>query len=118
MELNTYTIYSALRLLATRMGQLMNGRDLSSGIDVADMTIPGWLHAPEIGGLIYLMPPFFANIGKQFVKTPKLYFSNVVPLLADHYNIKIAIAHPAGDALSLSPGEMTSFNPILCDFPK
>jgi uncharacterized protein len=52
------------------------------------------------------------------IQKNKLNFSTVVPLLASQYNVKTVIAHPVSDALSLSVGEMTSFNPVLCDFPQ
>jgi len=40
------------------------------------VTIKNWLGALEQSGIIYLLPPFFANMGKRFVKSPKLYFSD------------------------------------------
>ena len=65
-----------IRVLATRIGQLINYRDVARDVGVADVTIRRWLHALEIGGLVTLLPPFFANIGKRLVKAPKLYFND------------------------------------------
>ncbi len=67
---------SLLRLLATRVGQLINYSELSKEVGVSDVTVKKWIHALEISGLIYLLPPFFANIGKRMVKTPKVYFAD------------------------------------------
>jgi len=65
-----------IRILAARIGQLINYRDIAKDVGIADVTVKRWLHALEMGGLVYLLPPFFSNIGKRLVKTPKLYFSD------------------------------------------
>ncbi|MCK5915063.1 MAG: DUF4143 domain-containing protein, partial [Deltaproteobacteria bacterium] len=65
-----------VRVLAGRIGQLINYRDIGKDVGVADVTVKRWLHALEMGGLITLLPPFFANIGKRLVKAPKLYFND------------------------------------------
>ncbi len=51
-------------------------RGLAADVGVSDVTIKKWIHALEISGLIYLLPPFYANIGKRLVKSPKLYFGD------------------------------------------
>lgn len=65
-----------VRVLAARIGQLINYRDIGKDVGVADVTVKRWLHALEMGGLVTLLPPFFANIGKRLVKAPKLYFND------------------------------------------
>ena len=65
-----------VRVLAARIGQLINYRDIAKDVGIADVTVKRWLHALEMGGLVYLLPPFFSNIGKRLVKAPKLYFSD------------------------------------------
>ena len=65
-----------VRVLAARIGQLINYRDIAKDVGIADVTAKRWLHALEMGGLVYLLPPFFSNIGKRLVKAPKLYFSD------------------------------------------
>ena len=64
------------RMLATRAGQLLNYRSLSSDVGVSDVTIRKWVHALEISGLVYLLTPYYANIGKRLIKSPKIYFSD------------------------------------------
>ena len=39
-------------------------------------TIKTWIGALEASGIIFLLPPYFANIGKRMVKAPKLYFAD------------------------------------------
>ncbi|VEN73996.1 conserved hypothetical protein [Candidatus Desulfarcum epimagneticum] len=65
-----------IRMLATRAGQLLNYKSLSSDVGVSDATIRKWAHALEISGLVYLLPPYYANIGKRLIKSPKVYFAD------------------------------------------
>lgn len=65
-----------LRILATRAAQLLNYKDLSRDVGVSDVTIQRWIHALEVGGIVYLLPPYYANIGKRLVKSPKIYFAD------------------------------------------
>ncbi len=65
-----------LVVLATRVGQLLNYKDISKDIGISDQTVKSWVNALKISGLIYLLPPYFANIGKRLVKSPKLYFAD------------------------------------------
>ncbi|MCK4922289.1 MAG: DUF4143 domain-containing protein [Bacteroidales bacterium] len=37
-------------------------------------TIKAWVNALEISGLIFLLPPYYNNLGKRLIKAPKLYF--------------------------------------------
>lgn len=61
-------------LLATRNGQLLNKTDLAAPLGVSVPTITQWIAALEIAGLVMLVHPYFENLGKRLVKTPKLYF--------------------------------------------
>ena len=65
-----------IRTCATRAGQLLNTADVARDIGVSASTIKRWVHALEAGGIVYLLPPYFANIGKRLTKTPKLYFAD------------------------------------------
>jgi predicted AAA+ superfamily ATPase len=65
-----------IRILATRTGQLLNYKSLSSDVGVSDVTIRNWTHALEMSGLIYLLAPYYANIGKRLIKSPKIYFAD------------------------------------------
>jgi len=65
-----------LKILAVRTGQLLNYRDISNDVGVSDVTIKKWVHALEMSGIIFVLPPFFSNIGKRLIKSPKIYFSD------------------------------------------
>lgn len=63
-----------LTLLAIRVGQLVNFSELSKGVGVSNNTIKSWVNALEVSGLIILLPPYYNNLGKRLIKSPKLYF--------------------------------------------
>lgn len=65
-----------IQLCAARTGQLLNYTDISKDTGVSATTIKAWVAALEASGIIYLLTPYFANIGKRLVKAPKLYFSD------------------------------------------
>ncbi len=65
-----------MKIAAARTGQLLNYRDMANDVGISDVTIKTWVHALQMSGLVYLLPPFFANIGKRLTKSPKLYFAD------------------------------------------
>lgn len=64
------------QICATRTGQLLNYTDMAKDVGVSAGTIKNWLGALETSGVLYLLPPFFANIGKRLIKAPKLFFAD------------------------------------------
>ena len=46
-------------------------------LGVAANTVKQWLSVLEAGHQIFILRPYFANIGKRLVKTPKVYFTDV-----------------------------------------
>ena len=71
------TFQALLRLLATRSGQLLNLSDLARDLGLAVNTIKAWLSVLEATYQIVVLRPYFANVGKRLVKTPKVYFTDV-----------------------------------------
>jgi len=66
-----------LRMLAARSGQLLNLSDLSRDLGVALNTAKAWLSVMEASYQVMVLRPYFANLGKRLVKTPKVYFTDV-----------------------------------------
>jgi hypothetical protein len=64
-------------LCAGRIGQLLNLESLGNDTGVSQPTAREWLSLLEASYIAFRLPPFFANIGKRLVKTPKLYFHDV-----------------------------------------
>ncbi|HPC85349.1 MAG TPA: ATP-binding protein [Smithellaceae bacterium] len=63
-----------LRAAAARTGQMLNLADMARDVDVAYNTAKSWLSILQASGLVYLLEPYFTNVTKRLVKTPKLYF--------------------------------------------
>jgi predicted AAA+ superfamily ATPase len=85
-----------LALLASRHGQILNKTDLAAPLGVSVPTISEWLHILEITSQVILVPPYFENLGKRLIKSPKLYWGD--PGFAC-YLLGIA----SGDELQRSP---------------
>jgi hypothetical protein len=66
-----------LRALAARSAQLLNITDLARDLGVAVNTARAWLSVLEATYQVTVLRPYFANVGKRLVKTPKVYFTDV-----------------------------------------
>ena len=64
-------------LLAGSVGMEFNASKLSAEIGVSSNTIQQWFSVLEASYIVYRLPPYFRNIGKRLLKTPKLYFYDV-----------------------------------------
>jgi predicted AAA+ superfamily ATPase len=65
-----------MRLLAGRVGNLLNIADLARDCGIAHATAKTWLSILESSRIIYLLRPYTININKRLVKSPKLYFTD------------------------------------------
>ncbi|TLU81515.1 MAG: ATP-binding protein [Chlorobium sp.] len=66
-----------VRLAAGRVGQLLNLHSLAADAGISSVTAKNWLTLLEASFVVFLLPPWFANIGKRLTKSPKLYFYDV-----------------------------------------
>jgi hypothetical protein len=66
-----------LHLLAGRVGQLVNYASLAADTGVSATTIKNWISILKASYILFELPPWFANIRKRLVKSPKLYFADV-----------------------------------------
>ena len=64
-------------LLAGRVGQVVNYASLAGETGVSATTIGEWLSILEAAFLVFRLPPYFSNISKRVVKSPKVYFTDV-----------------------------------------
>lgn len=92
---------SFLRALAARSAQLVNLTNLSRDLGIAVNTAKAWLSVLEATYQVIVLRPYFANIGKRLVKTPKVYFTDVGTLcyLAGLRDSEHAAAGPLGGAI-------------------
>jgi len=66
-----------LTLLAGRVGQVVNFTSLSNDVGVSATTIKSWLSVLKASYVVFELPPFFENIRKRVIKSPKIYFTDV-----------------------------------------
>jgi len=65
-----------LTLLAGRIGQVINYTSLSNDTGVSATTIKNWISVLKASYVVFELSPFFENIRKRVVKSPKLYFTD------------------------------------------
>ncbi len=66
-----------LGLCAGRVGQLINHESLANDTGVSHATVREWISILEASFIAFRLPPFFRNISKRLIKSPKLYFYDV-----------------------------------------
>lgn len=66
-----------LHLLAVRCAQILNLSEFANDLGVSVPTIKNWLSILEACRLIYLLPPYYNNLGKRIIKSPKVYFLDI-----------------------------------------
>lgn len=66
-----------LTLLAGRVGQVVNLASLSNDVGVSTTTIRNWLSVLKASYVVFELPPFFENVRKRAIKSPKIYFTDV-----------------------------------------
>ena len=89
-DLNSFLRF--LTLLAGRTGQVVNLSGLSGEVGVSSTTLGQWLFVLEDSFIVFRLQPYFSNISKRIVKSPKIYF--VEPGLAV-YLLGIETSRPA-----------------------
>ncbi|MBT5796997.1 MAG: ATP-binding protein [Porticoccaceae bacterium] len=78
IELKDVSLFEKfIKLLAGRVGQLMDYQALSNAVGVTTKTIKQWLSVLEASYVVVKLPPYFENFGKRVVKSPKYFFADV-----------------------------------------
>ncbi len=93
-DLTKFQIF--IKLLAGRTSQLLNLTSLADECDVSHNTIKSWLSVLEASYVIKIQRPFYKNLNKRLVKTPKIYFldTGLVCYLLGIRNIEQLEVHP------------------------
>lgn len=60
--------------LASRIGQLLNLNSVANEVGISLPTAQRWLSILISSNIVYLLEPYYNNIIKRAVKTPKIYF--------------------------------------------
>ncbi len=63
-----------MTVIAGCTGQLLNLASVSRDVGISEPTAERWLSILVASNLVYLLQPYFNNIIKRAIKTPKIYF--------------------------------------------
>lgn len=66
--------YDFLVFMAARTGQELKYDEIASTVGVSAPTAKSWVTILERSGVIFILRPYYSNITKRLVKTPKVYF--------------------------------------------
>lgn len=66
-----------VRLCAGRTGQLLNLQSLGNDAGISHACARSWLTLLEASYIVFLLQPWYANVSKRLIKSPKLYFYDV-----------------------------------------
>ena len=99
-------------ICASRIGSEFNAQGISNELGVSIPTIQEWMNVLETSYVAFRLPPFFRNIGKRLVKTPKIYFYDVglVCYLLGIHTPQQLETHPLRGSIFE--------NMVVCDFLK
>lgn len=68
-EFNDFLVY-----MAARTSQSIQYSEIAKAIGVSQPTAKSWVSLLESSGILYILRPYFSNVSKRLVKTPKAYF--------------------------------------------
>ena len=63
-----------VKTTASLTGEMLNVNTIAETCGKDVKTVKAWLSVMESSGLIYLLEPYYNNLNKRLIKTPKLYF--------------------------------------------
>jgi predicted AAA+ superfamily ATPase len=95
-------------MLAHANGGLWNASQLAASLGVSYHTVNRYVDILEQAFLVRKLPPYFANLGKRLVKSPKLYFRDTGLL---HYFLGITTSNE----LDTHPARGASFEAFVVD---
>lgn len=63
-----------LELIAGQVGQVLNLNSLASDIGTSYKTIDAWISVLEASYIVFRLKPYYENLGKRLIKSPKIFF--------------------------------------------
>lgn len=89
-------IQRLLYMLASMHGNLLNINNLANSLGLNAMTVKNILMFFEKSFIIRLLPPWYANLGKRLVKSPKVFFrdSGIINFLLGLHLYEDMLRHP------------------------
>lgn len=85
-----------LRMLASIQGSLLNYSSLANAMDLSSPTIKQYIDILEHSYVIRRLEPFYVNVGKRIIKSPKIYLrdTGILHNLMSFYDYDALISHP------------------------
>lgn len=95
-QLNSTTVEKLLIMLSYQQGQTMNMQDFSRSIGVSSPVISRYIDFLEAAFLVKRLQPWFPNVNKRLVKSPKVYIkdSGLLHALANIENFSQLTLNP------------------------
>ncbi|MCP3660567.1 MAG: ATP-binding protein [Bacteroidetes bacterium] len=95
-QIPSLTLYRLIRMLAHSHGGLWNASTFSKSLGVSSQTISSYRDLLEKTYLINILPPFFTNVKKRIIKSPKVYIkdSGVLHYLSHIVDFNQLLGHP------------------------
>jgi uncharacterized protein len=90
-----------LQIIAARSGQILNYSDVSRDLGLTLNTVKAWISVLEASYQIIVLRPYYENLGKRLVKSPKIYFLDTGTLcyLTGLKTAEHALSGPLGGAI-------------------
>jgi predicted AAA+ superfamily ATPase len=90
-----------LRAVASRTAQMLSYSDLARDVGITPNTAKAWISVLQASGQVFLLEPYYGNIGKRLVKTPKLYMcdTGLAAFLMGFESWELVTRHPVIGAL-------------------
>jgi predicted AAA+ superfamily ATPase len=74
LKASPIVIQKLLRMLVTIQGMTVNYSNIGNSMGISGVTIQNYMDYLEHSFIIRRLQPYFVNVGKRLVKSPKLYF--------------------------------------------
>ncbi len=71
-DINLFTKF--IRICAARVGNEFNSSAIANEVGVSVKTIQGWLGVLQTSYVAFTLQPYYRNLGKRLIKSPKIYF--------------------------------------------
>jgi uncharacterized protein len=90
-----------LRAVAIRTSQILSYSDLAHDVGISPNTAKKWISVLEASGQIVLLEPYYRNLGKRLVKSPKLYMcdTGLALFLMGFESFEALLNHPVISAI-------------------
>jgi uncharacterized protein len=95
-DINIPTMDRLLKMLSHLQGSVLNVSDLSRALSISMPTINKYLDLLEGGFLVRRLQPYYVNMGKRLIKTPKIYLrdTGILHSLASIPDFDALYGHP------------------------